>query len=194
MAPNPIKSQGFARTADRSSVPNCPGLRPRPTLLRGLGFRGCFSDDFGRRSNVHGPKSGSKLPGPPARTIVDRISVRSHKVCGPKSAKHRCNRTQDEVVITPGGPGWSPTAEVGLNTLLPTEIQGSGAIRGSIPVVLNAFPGVLRGGSYFEIRDRRSSICFLGVGVEAAAVLPRTQEQGWGLRLPTPSLCFRASG
>ncbi len=44
-----------------------------------------------------------------------------------------------EVVMTRKGPGLPPTATLGLNTLPPAEIQRSGALRGSIPVVLGVF-------------------------------------------------------
>ncbi len=40
----------------------------------------------------------------------------------------------------------SATARAGLYPLTPAEIQRSGALRGSIPRVLERFSGVLRGG------------------------------------------------
>ncbi len=45
-------------------------------------------------------------------------------------------------LMTPGGPtGWSPTAVVGLSTLLSIEIQQFGDLRGWIPVFVGCFSG-----------------------------------------------------
>ncbi len=49
--------------------------------------------------------------------------------------------------MTPGGHrGGPPFAEVGLNTLPPTETQRSGGLQGSIPEVLGWFPESSGGG------------------------------------------------
>ncbi len=93
------------------------------------------------------------------RSIVDRrrlslrwkaLEVVTSRLLQPpyNSGDKLSNTTQDNFGrsrnVTWGAPAWSPTAGVGLNTLPPTDFQRSRALRGSITVVLDRFPGVLR--------------------------------------------------
>jgi hypothetical protein len=53
----------------------------------GPGFRGRIWACFGCTARANGPNVDPELPGRPARTLWDRISVRSHKLCGPDRPK-----------------------------------------------------------------------------------------------------------